>query len=83
MGLPELVVRDEAEYFSAALAFATQPDLLDGCKAKLQRNRMTTPLFDVATYTVALENLYETMWERYRTGATCSTIEVHRDESKV
>ncbi len=75
VGLPELIVSDEDEYFSLALAFATDPALLDACKAKLHRNRMTTPLFDVADYTVALESLYQTMWERCRTGAAHAAIE--------
>ncbi len=75
IGMPELIARNEEEYFSVALAFATQPGLLDACKAKLRRNRMTTPLFDVAAYTAALENLYGAMWERHRCGVAHTTID--------
>ncbi|WP_315731167.1 MULTISPECIES: hypothetical protein [unclassified Bradyrhizobium] len=74
IGMPELIARNEDEYFSAALAFATQPGLLHACKAKLRRNRMTTPLFDVAAYTAALESLYGAMWERHRCGVAHTTI---------
>ena len=83
VGLPELIAKDESDYFAIALAFATQPDLLESCRAKLQRNRMTSPLFDVSAYTMALEYLYETMWERCRTGAACTTIEASGDVTKV
>lgn len=37
-------------------------------KAKLAANRMTTPLFDVQAYTLALEQLYEEMWRQRLAG---------------
>ena len=42
-------------------------------KAKLRRERLTAPLFNVAAYTRALEDLYETMWSR-RAGVTHGAI---------
>ena len=75
IGLPELVAESEDAYFSMALALAAEPELLHACKAKLQRNRMTTPLFDVAAYTAALEYLYETMWDRCRAGTAHTAID--------
>ena len=74
IGLPELVTTNEQDYLATILALANEPGLQEASKAKLQRNRLTTPLFDVAAYTLALENLYETMWERRRTGAVRTSI---------
>jgi hypothetical protein len=74
VGLPELVATSEEDYFAVALTLATEADLLEACKAKLQRNRLTTSLFDVAAYTLALEELYETMWERHCAGASRISI---------
>lgn len=74
IGLPELVTESEDDYFAVALTLASEPDLLEVCKGKLQRNRLTTSLFDVAAYTLALEQLYATMWDRYRAGAPLTPI---------
>ncbi len=73
-GLPELVAADEEDYLAIALTLAAEQDLLEACKAKLWRNRQTAPLFDVAGYTLALEDLYETMWRRRRMGAASAPI---------
>jgi predicted O-linked N-acetylglucosamine transferase (SPINDLY family) len=37
-------------------------------RGRLQRQRPTAPLFDVASYTVGLEALYTEMWQRHRDG---------------
>ncbi len=74
IGLPELIAGNEQDYLDTVLALANQPGLLKASKAKLRRNRLTTPLFDVSAYTLALEALYQTMWERRRTGAARSSI---------
>ena len=68
-GLPELIARSEEDYFAIALALATEPGRLEMLKAKLRRDHLTTPLFDVAAYTLALEDLYETMMSQRRIGA--------------
>ncbi|HTV31969.1 MAG TPA: UDP-N-acetylglucosamine-peptide N-acetylglucosaminyltransferase [Methylocella sp.] len=64
VGMPELIACGEQDYFNIALSLADDPSRLDALKAKLQFDRFTAPLFDVAAYTLALENLYETMWQR-------------------
>ena len=68
-GLPELIARSDEDYFAIALALATEPGRLEMLKAKLRRDHLTTPLFDVAAYTLALEDLYETMMSQRRIGA--------------
>ena len=73
VGLPELIAANEEDYFALAAGLAAEPDRLAALKAKLKRERLTAPLFDVAAYTGALENLYETMWSRRIDGA-CTAI---------
>ena len=74
IGLSELISANVDDYFAVALSLATNPDLLAACKAKLRRNRINGPLFDVGSYTRSLENLFETMWERRRAGAAPMAI---------
>ncbi|HUZ90655.1 MAG TPA: UDP-N-acetylglucosamine-peptide N-acetylglucosaminyltransferase [Methylocella sp.] len=64
VGLPELIAASEEDYFTLGAGLAAEPDRLDSLKAKLQRERLAAPLFNVTAYTRALENLYETMWCR-------------------
>ncbi|WP_428384553.1 UDP-N-acetylglucosamine-peptide N-acetylglucosaminyltransferase [Methylocystis sp.] len=68
VGLPELVVEDQDDYFELAFGLATDKDRLSGLRQTLATNRLRTPLFDVKAYTVALETLYGRMWARYRAG---------------
>ena len=49
-----------------AIELATNPDKLKNIKAKLERNRMTTPLFDTQLFTKHLEEAYTNMYERYQ-----------------
>ena len=69
VGLPELIAANEEDYFTLAAGLAAEPDRLAALKAKLRRDRLTAPLFNVAAYTHALEDLYETMWSRRIDGA--------------
>jgi predicted O-linked N-acetylglucosamine transferase (SPINDLY family) len=68
VGLPELVVEDQDDYFELAFGLATDKDRLSRLRQTLATNRLRTPLFDVKAYTVALETLYGRMWARYRAG---------------
>jgi predicted O-linked N-acetylglucosamine transferase (SPINDLY family) len=74
IGLPELIASDEEDYLAIALQLARSRSLLARCKAKLKGNRLTTPLFDVGAYTLALEDLYQTMWARCQTGVSHTHI---------
>jgi predicted O-linked N-acetylglucosamine transferase (SPINDLY family) len=68
VGLPELVTTTLSEYESLALALALDPARLAAIKAKLERNRLSEPLFDTARFTSDLERAYVTMWERQDSG---------------
>ncbi len=66
VGLPELIVENEDDYYDLALALAHDPQRLASLRKKLAENRATAPLFDVAAYTQALEDLYRQMEARRR-----------------
>jgi predicted O-linked N-acetylglucosamine transferase (SPINDLY family) len=66
VGLPELVVENEDDYFNLALALARDPQKHAALRRKLAASRATAPLFDVSAYTQALEDLYRQMEARRR-----------------
>ena len=68
VGLPELVTRSLHEYETLALELARNPGRLADIRARLERNRSTTPLFDLERFRRHLEAAYLTMWETSRRG---------------
>ena len=66
IGLPELITDTPEAYEALAIDLATHPDKLNAIRAKLQANRLTTPLFDTERYTRQLESAYQAMWDRYQ-----------------
>ena len=50
------------------MALAGDPPRLKDLRARLIASRTTSPLFDAARYTRALEGLYEAMWLRHVRG---------------
>ena len=73
-GLPELIVDDEDDYFRLALALAQDTAKLKRTRAKLWRNRLREPLFDIFAYTRAIEALFTEMCRRYRSGLPPAAI---------
>jgi predicted O-linked N-acetylglucosamine transferase (SPINDLY family) len=76
IGLPEMIVRSQAEYEAMAIELATNPDKLAAIKAKLANNRLTTPLFDTERFTRDLERAFEAMCERHRLGLPPEDIDL-------
>ncbi|KJC34466.1 UDP-N-acetylglucosamine-peptide N-acetylglucosaminyltransferase [Bradyrhizobium sp. LTSP857] len=68
VGLPELITRTREEYEALAIDLARDRQKLQGMRERLQRNRLTTPLFDAALYTRHLEAAYEAMHQRHQAG---------------
>jgi len=67
-GLPELVTNTLEDYERLALELAREPAQLANLRARLWRNRETSPLFDTARYTRNIERAFEQMWARRRSG---------------
>jgi predicted O-linked N-acetylglucosamine transferase (SPINDLY family) len=68
IGVPELITSRQEDYEALAIELASQPEKLKAIRQKLQRNRLTTPLFDTALFTRNLEQAYAQMFERYQAG---------------
>ncbi|WP_152428695.1 UDP-N-acetylglucosamine-peptide N-acetylglucosaminyltransferase [Methyloferula stellata] len=68
VGLSELIAANTEDYVTIASVLAHEPERLAKLKARLGGTRLTAPLFDVAAYTRAIEDLYETMWRRRQLG---------------
>ena len=64
--LPELITSSQEQYETLAIELATNPAKLRGINAKLESNRLTTPLFDTPRFTKHLEDAYTKMYERYQ-----------------
>lgn len=76
--LPELITHTQEEYEAMAIELATHPDRLREIKDKLERNRLTTPLFDTQLFTKHVEAAYEAMYVRYQANLPPDVIEVKR-----
>jgi protein O-GlcNAc transferase len=59
--IPELVATSAHAYEASALEFATNPALLAQTRAKLQRNRLTSPLYDSARFARNIEAVYASL----------------------
>jgi protein O-GlcNAc transferase len=57
IGLPELITDSLETYEALALKLVHEPDLLAAYRARLRANRHVEPLFDMARYTHAFEQL--------------------------
>jgi protein O-GlcNAc transferase len=68
IGLPELVTHSLEEYEALAARLAGEPSLLAQFRDRLQRNKLTYPLFDSHCYRRRIEAAYMTMWELWQRG---------------
>lgn len=68
LGLPELVAGDMARYEALAVELASGPERLAALRERLAQARRSSPLFDTARTTRALEDLYASMVGRNRQG---------------
>ena len=76
VGLPEMVTDSLPQYEALAISLAQDPQRLATVRAKLIRNRDSTPLFDTAGLTRDLEAAFETIWHRQQTGLMPAAIAV-------
>jgi protein O-GlcNAc transferase len=76
VGMPELIASSLAEYEALALDLARNPERLSALRAKLDANRVSSPLFDTTLFTQRMEAAYEIMWERHQRGAPPRTFSV-------
>jgi predicted O-linked N-acetylglucosamine transferase (SPINDLY family) len=79
VGLPEMIVSSLEDYEALALQLARSPERVAELKAKLARNRMKAPLFDIDRFTQGIESAYFQMAEIYRAGQPPRAFAVEED----
>jgi predicted O-linked N-acetylglucosamine transferase (SPINDLY family) len=72
--LPELITTTQEQYEIKAIELATNPEKLKDIKKKLERNKLTTALFDTPRFTKHIEAAYKQMYERYQADLPPSNI---------
>jgi len=68
IGLDELMTTSLDEYEALALRLAREPEMLARLRARLEKNRLTHPLFDTDRFAGNIETAYRQMWETWKTG---------------
>ena len=63
--LPELITTTQEQYEATAIELATNPEKFKDIKNRLERNRLTTALFDTQRFTKHIQAAYKQMYERY------------------
>ena len=76
IGLDELITHTEKEYENVAIKLATNQSYINKLKNKLEKNRLTKPLFDIKLYTKHIESGYKTIYERYNNNLPIKNIEI-------
>ena len=77
--MPELVTSTLRAYENLAVELALHPDMLANIRVRLGKNRLTTPLFDTASFTKAIETAFSEMVARSAAGLEPSDIIVTSD----
>ena len=77
VGMPELITYTEQEFEDRAVDLAMHPEKLTVLKAKLAKNRLTTPLFDTKLYTKHFESAIIEIYERYQSDSPPAHIQVN------
>jgi predicted O-linked N-acetylglucosamine transferase (SPINDLY family) len=72
--LTELITYSLQDYENKALNLANSPTDLEKIKQKLLATKLTSALFDTSNFAHALEDIYQTMWQRYSTAALTNNI---------
>jgi protein O-GlcNAc transferase len=77
IGLPQLITGSLTEYEDLAASLAADPERLRQIRNTLAHNRSATSLFDTARYVKNLEAAYETIYNRYVSGAEPDHVDGH------
>jgi protein O-GlcNAc transferase len=79
VGLSDLDTPDLAAYEALALQLAREPEKLADCKERLERGRLTAPLFATEAYVRHLEEACASMHARWRSGTPPQSFAVPRE----
>jgi len=81
IGLSELVTHTLEDYEAVAVRLARNPGELQAIRQRLEKNRLTEPLFDTPRFAGNLEKAYKEMWEIFLGGERPRQIEVAESQS--
>jgi predicted O-linked N-acetylglucosamine transferase (SPINDLY family) len=76
INLPELITQTKEEYEQLAIRLATDGNILESLKEKLENNKANSPLFNCNQFSRHLEVAYEAMYERHQSGLPPDAIVV-------
>jgi len=76
LDLPELITTTVEQFEEAAVQLATKPEQLAGIRQKVERSRLSSPLFDTRAFTRYLELGYTRMFACYQAGLAPEHIEI-------
>ena len=76
IGLPELITHSRHEYESLAVELTLNREKLSNIKEKLNKNRLTMPLFNTALFARYIEAAYAAMYQRHQAGLPPDHIEI-------
>ncbi|MDE4134878.1 tetratricopeptide repeat protein [Phaeobacter sp. QD34_3] len=76
VGLPEMIVKTEAEYEEKALTLAHDLEALAALRGKLMRTRLSSPLFDTEGFARDLEQGFDMIFDRYLKGLPPAHVDV-------
>lgn len=79
VGLPELVTHDRPSFEARAIELATDPAQLNAVRAKLERNRLQAPLFDIERFARAVERAFIHAHERRQAGEPAASFRVAQE----
>ena len=68
IGLPDLITRSQQEYEAIAVELARNPERLSEIRSRLEKNRLTSSLFNGRLFARHLEAAYTTILDRYLRG---------------
>ncbi|MBU3605939.1 tetratricopeptide repeat protein [Polynucleobacter sp. MWH-Creno-3A4] len=74
--LPELVTHSTKEFEALAIELGNHPERLNSIKQKLASNRLTSPLFDIDSFTRDIECIYQKMHQHQQRHLAPQTFSV-------
>ena len=77
IGLTELITTNEKEYEELAIKLANDKSLLNSIRNKLNKNILTSPLFNTKVFTKNLEKAYLKIYEKFINNEKPENIEIN------
>ena len=77
VGLNELITYTEKEYESTAIKLATDKKFMNNIKNKLNKNKLSKPLFDIKLFTKHIESAYINIYELNKNNLPIKNIEIN------